>query len=279
MDISDRDYLESIGNAFDFLPLLFNADIALGLTDTEHFLITRQPESFKLNVKEGMELVKGGASEKAILSKTIQKFSYPKEAFGFPIIGRAVPVINSNSGNAVGTVVFAMSQEKENNVIEVVNDLKSYAEQLTASAQAMASSAEEMSSSSQNINELANEASTGINKMDDILNYITEISNTTNLLGLNASIEAARAGEHGRGFTVVAQEIRKLATQSKTSVVDITNSLKTIKNDINNILDFINAFASTSESQAAQAEQLSSSSEGISELSARLLKLAKELNA
>lgn len=70
-----------------------------------------------------------------------------------------------------------------------------------------------------------------------IVTIINAIAEQTSLLALNASIEAARAGEHGRGFSVVAEEVRKLAEQSKGSAHKIGNIIKQIANDIKGASD------------------------------------------
>ncbi len=71
-------------------------------------------------------------------------------------------------------------------------------------------------------------------KITDFTGMITQISDQTNLLSLNASIEAARAGEAGRGFAVVAEEISKLADQS-------INSVKEVKSFIEDTLEAVNS--------------------------------------
>lgn len=74
-------------------------------------------------------------------------------------------------------------------------------------------------------------------QIEEILNFITEITSRIRLLSLNASIEAARAGEHGRGFAVVAEEVKKLAGQSESSTDQIAQLITEIRQDTLNAVE------------------------------------------
>lgn len=83
----------------------------------------------------------------------------------------------------------------------------------------------------------------------NIINYVDNISEETNLLALNATIEAARAGAAGKGFAVVAQEIHKLAEQSKKSTVSIKQVLTEIDKKTGNTVELVYRSNSIYESQ------------------------------
>lgn len=94
------------------------------------------------------------------------------------------------------------------------------------------------------INESLKDAES-VKEIESLSNIILQLTARTNLLALNASIEAARAGEHGKGFSVVANEVRKLALQSSEAVEKIQTvtkkvltSVQSLVNHTKELLDF-----------------------------------------
>ena len=106
-------------------------------------------------------------------------------------------------------------------------------------------------------------------RINEITNAVTEISDKTNILSLNASIEAARAGEHGRGFAVVAEEVRNLAQQSAEEAKQIKVIIDSINISIREIAeDSRNSFAHIQD-DIEYADRSKQSSEAMIEASHR----------
>ncbi|WP_191602711.1 methyl-accepting chemotaxis protein [Marinomonas algicola] len=104
------------------------------------------------------------------------------------------------------------------------------------------------------------------NEIAGIITTISDITNQTNLLALNAAIEAARAGEHGRGFSVVADEVRSLASKTADAATEIQAMLEGIQEETQHAVSFMEKGAENVDKNLQANEQTNTGDNTLYEL-------------
>lgn len=115
-------------------------------------------------------------------------------------------------------------------------------------------------------------------EIGNIIGVISEITNQTNLLALNAAIEAARAGEHGRGFSVVADEVRGLASRTANSAEEIQKMIETIQSETLEAVKFMESGVENVDRSLKKTEEASSENTQLHSLVEQMFATIKQLD-
>ncbi|WP_294403807.1 methyl-accepting chemotaxis protein [uncultured Clostridium sp.] len=228
---------------------------------------------FSLPIKVGDPLVPEAVQ--AVQTKREQIVKIPKELIANESKCYIFPLFENDE--IVGTFIIALNLDYKTKLLEVIKNFTESMSQISIGIRDVSNGVQDLASMNNDLLQKTNETTAKAKDTDEILSIIEEISSETNLLGLNASIEAARAGEYGRGFSVVAEEIRKLSTTSKESVDKIGDIIKEISGGINIIdsgLDHING---VSQNQSAALEQIAASLDELNSTAKSLSEIAKRI--
>ncbi|MCV4230857.1 methyl-accepting chemotaxis protein [Virgibacillus sp. LDC1] len=257
------------------LKSLTNDDITIGIYDTEKLIINIPGKTFSLNVSPGDPLVEGDIVTNAIRNNTPLSAVVPKELFGFPLAARAIP-LHDEQGRVIGGVGMGTSLEKANALFEMAESFSAIVEQTTASIEDISQSIAHLTERVTDVTNQMTDVSSSAQQIGKISSVVKEISDQSSMLGLNASIEAARAGEVGRGFSVVADEIRKLATSSKENVDQINGITKNIQEFLQRLNHAFSDIHTLTDTQSRTIQEFSATIHEISIKAEELAQVAEE---
>ena len=200
--------------------------------------------------------------------------------------------ISTDQSQFVETIVTAVNEmsaavrEVASNAMDTATEINRVNEQTVEGKRVLSLSVDQIDQLSESVKQavaVIEKLSENSANIASVLDVIRGIAEQTNLLALNAAIEAARAGEQGRGFAVVADEVRTLASRTETSTQDIQQMIEQLQHGVLDAVKTIEAGAAltdstvslTAQTQNALDEILSSTSR-VSDMSSQTATATEE---
>lgn len=264
MDTSnEKAIIQNLIQVAPYIPLFIDEPVSVAITNTTGFVFNQPCPEIPLKCELGAPFLPDSTPLMVIQSGCRTVREVPAKVYGIPFKSYAIPL--KEDGEVVGCLMIAKSIEMINNVKEAISSLAEEVGQVAVSVNEVTEGVQMTSESNAMMHELMGSLLEETERMNKILGVINKLSNSTKILGLNASIEAGRAGTAGKGFSVVAREIERLSNNTTDSAKEIGNMIGGIEGKVNDIGEKSKETTDSFTQQAAALEEISATMENLNE--------------
>lgn len=275
-EVHDLDIVQAIIQSIPIFKQVLREDIMITVFDHEKYLFYSPSKDLDFGHQPGDPLPPKYLNFQMVDREKPVVVKVPEEEFGIPFDSISVPIKDEN-GNVIAAINAAISTKKQHYLKTIIDEIESFSHSLLDKIQQIVAHSEELSATADEITQIVKKATEHSDKVGNITKIIKEISDQTNLLGLNAAIEAARVGAAGAGFGVVANEIRKLSTNTKEETVNIEQTLDSIQEYMKRMENDFNEISQSSQEEAQLITELMADLENLNRVSHKLKEFMKTI--
>ena len=265
--------IQTVAKSVVFFSKVFPVDAYIVVCDINGVVLSfKSAEFLSLKLNIGDKVPKGSIAESVLLNGKFETNILPANLYGIEVKAIGLPIFENDI--LVGVLAVGVNMKISMELHDVSKSMMDTSQQTATTSQVLTTTAAELSRNLIELKKAGDQVLNDLHKTDEVLRFVSEVASQSNLLGLNAAIEAARAGEQGKGFSVVAEEIRKMAINSQSAVKDIKKILIGIGTQTGDIIKQITEIADIGEQQATSTKEISKMMQDLNEIAATVGQIA-----
>lgn len=248
--------LQQILDSMEDYQATYPEDVYLVLFDTEKVIgfLPGKEIDMHFQMNDPISNYAGMASDISLKTGKNLRQEKGAEMFGFPYIVSSSLIYEN--GKITGVLSAVVSNKKMDTLRSSASNLSAVVEEVSATSDQITQVSNNIALEIQSLAEKSEVLMHNVKKIEDILTFVQDVATQSNLLGLNAAIEAAKAGEYGLGFSVVADEIRKMSVESKEGVKKIKEEITMITSNNTDMDTSIQEISGSIQQHAASIEEM-----------------------